>query len=41
MALVELRDIRKTYHLGGEVIHALDGVDLDVDQGDFTSIIGP
>ena len=41
MALVELRDIRKTYHLGGEVIHALDGVDLDVDEGDFTSIIGP
>ena len=41
MALVELREIRKTYHLGGEVIHALDGVDLDVDQGDFTSIIGP
>ena len=41
MALVELRDIRKTYHLGGEVIHALDGVNLDVDQGDFTSIIGP
>ncbi len=41
MALVELRNIRKTYHLGGEVIHALDGVNLDVDQGDFTSIIGP
>ena len=41
MALVELRNIRKTYHLGGEVNHALDGVNLDVDQGDFTSIIGP
>jgi len=41
MALVELREIRKTYHLGGETIRALDGVDLDVQQGDFTSIIGP
>jgi putative ABC transport system ATP-binding protein len=41
MALVELREIRKTYHLGGETIHALDGVTLDVQAGDFTSIIGP
>lgn len=41
MALVELRDIRKTYHLGGEEIRALDGVSLDINEGDFCSIIGP
>ena len=41
MALVELRDIKKIYHLGGETIRALDGVSLDVQAGDFTSIIGP
>jgi putative ABC transport system ATP-binding protein len=41
MALVELRDIRKTYHLGGEEIRALDGVSLDIQEGDFCSIIGP
>lgn len=41
MALVELRDIRKTYHLGGEEIRALDGVSLDIAEGDFCSIIGP
>ena len=41
MALVELRDIRKTYHLGGETIHALDGVSLDIEEGSFVSIIGP
>jgi len=41
MALVELRDIRKVYHLGGEEIRALDGVSLDIEQGEFCSIIGP
>jgi putative ABC transport system ATP-binding protein len=41
MALVKLRDIRKIYHLGGEEIRALDGVSLDIDEGEFISIIGP
>lgn len=41
MALVELRDIRKIYHLGGEEIRALDGVSLDIEAGEFISIIGP
>ena len=41
MPLVELRDIHKVYHLGGEEIRALDGVSLDINEGDFCSIIGP
>ena len=41
MALLELRDIHKTYHLGVETIRALDGVTLDIDSGEFMSIIGP
>ena len=41
MPLVELRDIRKIYHLGGEEIRALDGVSLDIAEGEFCSIIGP
>ena len=40
MPLLELRDIHKTYHLGGETIRALDGVSLDIDSGEFISIIG-
>jgi putative ABC transport system ATP-binding protein len=41
MALIELRGISKIYHLGGEEIRALDNVDLDIDGGEFISIIGP
>ena len=41
MALVELRDVSKVYHLGGEEIRALDCVSLDIVEGEFISIIGP
>jgi len=41
MSLLELRDITKVYRLGGEEIHALDGVSMDIDEGEFMSIIGP
>ncbi len=41
MAFVELRNVSKIYHLGEEEIRALDDVTLDIDQGEFISIIGP
>ena len=41
MALLELRNISKIYHLGGEEIRALDDVSLDIGEGEFISIIGP
>jgi len=41
MALVELRNVSKIYHLGGEEIRALDEVSLDISEGEFISIIGP
>jgi len=41
MPLVELRNVSKIYRLGGEEIRALDDVTLDIDAGEFMSIIGP
>ena len=41
MSLIELRAVSKIYHLGGEEIRALDNVDLDIEGGEFISIIGP
>src|SRR6059036_76520 len=41
MPLVELRNVSKIYRLGEEEIRALDNVTLDIDEGEFISIIGP
>jgi putative ABC transport system ATP-binding protein len=41
MPLVELRNVSKIYHLGGEEIRALDDLSLDIGAGEFISIIGP
>ena len=41
MALVELRNVSKIYQLGEEEIRALDDITLDIESGEFISIIGP
>jgi putative ABC transport system ATP-binding protein len=38
--VLELREVTKTYHLGGEVINALAGVSLTVREGEFIAIMG-
>ena len=40
MALVELRDVTKHYHKGGQTIKPLDGVSLDIEAGTFVSLMG-
>lgn len=40
MALIELRDIRKIYDLGEVEVKALDGVTLDIEAGEYVSLIG-
>jgi putative ABC transport system ATP-binding protein len=40
MALIEARDIVKTYTMGDQTLHALRGVSLDVQEGDFVAIMG-
>ena len=39
--IVSLRDVRRDYPLGDERVHALQGVSLDVDRGDYVAIVGP
>ena len=41
MNVVEIRNLVKDYPLGNTVVHALRGVDLDIPQGAFMSIVGP
>ncbi len=39
--LIVLRDITKVYRMGTVEVHALQGISLDIHQGEFTSIMGP
>lgn len=40
MALVEVKHVTKHYHKGGETITPLDGVSLDIERGEFISLMG-
>ena len=40
MALIEARALVKTYRMGEQVVQALDGVSLDIDEGEFVAIMG-
>lgn len=40
MSLIEIRGLKKYYKLGGNVIKALDGIDLDIEKGDFVALLG-
>jgi ABC-type lipoprotein export system ATPase subunit len=41
MSLISLRGIKKTHLLGEVEVHALGGVDLDIEHGEFTLLMGP
>src|SRR4051812_8738679 len=40
-SLIQVRGIDKTYQRGSEEIHVLQGVNLDIDAGDFVAFMGP
>jgi len=40
-ALIQVRGLNKTYRRGGEEIQVLQGLNLDVDKGDFVAFMGP
>ncbi|MDH5482084.1 MAG: ABC transporter ATP-binding protein [Candidatus Bathyarchaeota archaeon] len=40
-AIVEAVDLKKTYMLGKVPVHALRGVNLKVEKGDFLAVLGP
>lgn len=40
-ALIQARELDKTYHRGSEEIHVLRGLNLDIDAGEFVAFMGP
>ena len=41
MAILQVRDLVKTYHVGEHVVRALRGANMDVQAGEFVAITGP
>ena len=39
-AVIELRDLYRIYEMGDQVLHALDGLDLDIHRNEYVAIIG-
>jgi putative ABC transport system ATP-binding protein len=41
MNMIEMKNLTKTYEMGTQVVHALRGVDLIIEEGEFVAIMGP
>ena len=41
MPLIETKDLWKTYQMGSEEIHALRGVSIEIERGEYVAIMGP
>ena len=39
--LIHARRLRKTYQIGDQVVHALDGLDLDIARNEYVALMGP
>ena len=39
--MIRIENLCKTYEVGGEIVKALDYATLQIDDGEFVSIIGP
>ena len=40
-AMIKITDLRKTYVMGDQEVRALDGINLQIDRGEFVAIMGP
>ncbi|MFP5440052.1 MAG: ABC transporter ATP-binding protein [Gammaproteobacteria bacterium] len=39
--MIEVRGVKRIFEVGDEAVHALDGVDLDINPGEYISVMGP
>ncbi|WGK63787.1 ABC transporter ATP-binding protein [Croceiramulus getboli] len=41
MSLIQIRDIRRDFPLGNEIVRVLKGIDLDIEKGEYVAFMGP
>lgn len=41
MSIIEIKDLKKTYNENAVPVHAVRGIDLNIEEGEFSAIIGP
>jgi putative ABC transport system ATP-binding protein len=41
MNMIEMKNLTKTYEMGTQVVHALRGIDMNIEEGEFVAIMGP
>jgi putative ABC transport system ATP-binding protein len=41
MPVISVRDLVKTYHVGEIAVHALRGINLSIEKGEFVAVVGP
>jgi len=39
--VIQVRDVRKTYELGDIAVHALRGISVEIEHGEYVAIMGP
>ena len=39
-ALIEFQDVYKLYYMGNNIVHAVDGISLQIEKGEFVAIVG-
>ena len=40
-SFIQVQTLHRHFQMGAEIVHALDGVDVAIEQGDFMGIVGP
>ena len=40
-AIIDIRDMKREFKMGNEIVHALKGINLTIHEGEFVTIMGP
>lgn len=41
MSLLQIKDIKRDFRLGSEILHVLKGIDLTIEKGEYVALMGP